>query len=1182
MIRLIALIVLFGLVEQSVSAQETDRKDKMMLALQEQGSEISTIDNLLLERVIELNIVNQTVEDALASIAEEMDLKLIYTKELLPKEMRVNIVNKRMTLYDALWRVLGGTGLQFAISSNRQLVVVKKQDSNQHPVLEAVIQNITGTVFDSESGEALPGVNVIAQTSGGAEGSPIGTTTNLDGQYEIEVPDDVTTLIFTYVGYQRLEVAIEGRSEIDVELTQDNQLLDEIVIVGYGEQEELTVTGSVSTVDQEEITSTPVGDVGSRLEGRVAGVRVTNNHSPGGNSTIRVRGIGSLGDNDPLFVVDGIPVSDIDGLNPNDIESMSVLKDAASSAIYGSRAANGVVVITTNRGEHNTPLNVSFKSRVGIQQATNQLNLLNAEELGQKKWQELRNDGLEPGDPGWGDLQYGNGSEPVMPDYTFPARASEGDPGTDPSLYNFGDPYYGITRANKQGTNWLDEIFDPNVVQEYTLGVSGGTETATYNITGSFLRNKGIMIHTGYKRYNIRANLDFDVTDWVQIGASIGTTYGEIEGDTGSGSINNALRISPLLPVYDIRGNFAGTKSPGTSNQNNPVAEQYRDRDDLERQMRLLATTYAQFNIMEELSLRTMLGVDLDNDREYDYGRANPEFTQTNFGNSYGEVNGSRFQYNWSNTLTYQNTFKNAHSVTVLVGTEVVSHYSDYFSAQRNTYAFEDVDYMVLSSGEANLNNSGSFDEWGLFSYFSRLNYDYQEKYLFEAVFRRDASSRFIGDYRWGTFPAFSVGWRVLEDLGNISFIDDLKVRAGWGQNGNDNVGNYNPYSTYVGDINSSYYPIDGSNNSATPGFRQATVGNPEARWETNTTTNLGIDIQMFENSLEANIDIYNRTTTDMLYPDVVPATMGAADRPDINIGEMQNRGIDVMLTYRGNTGTDLFYSITGNFTHYKNEVIALNDDPNEFQYGFTGRGDPATITRAGLPISSFYGYVVDGIFNTQQEVDAHPSFNPSEAGVDGYSAPGMFKFKDVNGDGVITSEDRTIIGNPHPDFEYGLNFDIEYKTWDLSLFFKGSYGNDIYNHAMRGVMFNRYDGNFLKKRLYESWSPERYAAGEKITVPITTNNDAVLQLPSTFYVEDGSYFKLKNLQLGYTLPSQLLSGSGLQNLRVFVQGTNLFTITNYSGLDPELSTGNDLSLGVDTSVYPTARILSLGVNFNL
>ena len=718
MIRLIALIVLFGLAEQSASAQETDRKDKLMLALQEQGSKISTIDNLLLESVIELNIVNKTVEDALASIAEELDLKLMYTKELLPKEMKVNIVNKRMTLYDALWQVLDGTGLQFAISSNRQLVVVKKQDSNQQPVAEAVVQNITGSVFDAESGEALPGVNVVALGTGEANSAPIGTTTNLDGQYEIEVPDDVTTLIFTYVGYQRLEVAIEGRSEIDIELTQDNQLLDEIVVVGYGVQQQLTVTGSVSTVDQEEITSTPVGDVGSRLAGRVAGVRVTQDSSPGGNSVIRVRGIGSLGDNSPLYVVDGVPVTNIDGLNPNDIESMSVLKDAASSAIYGSRAANGVVVITTNRGQKNTPLNVSFSSRVGVQKATRQLNLLNAEELGQKKWQELRNDGLEPGDPGFGDLQYGFGAEPIIPDYTFPARASEGDPSTDPSLYNFGDPYYGITQANKEGTNWLNEIFDPNLVQEYSLGVSGGSERATYSITGTYLDNAGILIHTGYKRHNLRANLDFDVADWIQLGTSVGATFGEINGDTGSGSITNALRIAPILPVYDIMGNFAGTKSPGTSNQNNPVAEQYRDRDDRERQLRLLASTYAQVNLMEELSLRSTLGVDLNNNHEYDYDRSDPEFTQTNFGNGYGEDNNSRFQYNWSNILTYDNTFKNAHSVTFLLGTEIVSHYSDFFSANRNTYAFEDVDYMVLSAGEENLNNSGTFDEWGLFSYF--------------------------------------------------------------------------------------------------------------------------------------------------------------------------------------------------------------------------------------------------------------------------------------------------------------------------------------------------------------------------------------------------------------------------------------------------------------------------------
>lgn len=1133
-----------------------------------------------LNTIISLDLNDVPMEEALRYIADQGNLRISYSIDvtLVNRSQSVNLELKEATVLGALYKVLEGTDLRLTINSKGLLIVHKgdKPVENGDFLQDGEQDTVSGTVIDSQSGETLPGVNILVK------GTTTGGTTDIDGHFEFTAPSLNDTLIFSYVGYQTIEEPLNGRAEINIELEPLSITGEDVVVVGYGVQQELTVTGSVSSVNQEEITSIPTGDIASRLQGRVAGARITQNHGPSGGSVVRIRGIGTIGNNDPLYVVDGVPVNDISGLNPNSIESISILKDAASSAIYGSRAANGVVVITTERGEFDTPLQVNFNARYGVQQVTSQLDLLNVQELGEKKWQELKNDGVGVGDSGWGDLQYGFGPEPVIPDYVFPARASEGDTGTNESLYNFGDPYYGITRANKEGTDWLDEIFHITPVQEYSLQISGGSDITRFSITGSYYNNEGILIHSGYERYNLGTNLDFDISDWLMVGTSLGATLGESQGTSGSGAINAALRIHPMLPVYDIMGNFAGTKSPGTGNQNNPVSIQYRNRDDRNRQLRLLTNTYAQLNIMDELSFRSTLGVDLNSNHSRNYDRANPEFTQTNFGNSYSEGESGRFRYNWSNTLTYENTFQDAHSLNILLGSELVSNYDNSFNASRDNYAFEDVDYMVLDAGEDNLNNSGSYNEWALFSYFSRINYNYREKYLVEAVLRRDASSRFTGDYRWGTFPAVSLGWRILEDLGSVSFIDDLKLRVSWGQNGNDNVGNYNQYSTYVANINTSYYAIDGSDNSVTSGFRAASIGNPDGRWETSTTTNLGVDIYLLDYSLQANIDVYTRKTTDMLYPDTQPATLGNASRPDVNIGEMKNTGIDIMLTYNGTAGSDFFYTVSGNFTHYKNEVISLNDDPDEFQYGFDFEGTPSTITQGGLPVSSFYGYIVEGIFNTQEEVDAHVPYNPNESGVDSYSAPGMFKYRDVNGDGIIDSNDRTIIGNPHPDFVYGLNFDLRYKTWDLSLFFEGSYGNDIYNHVRRELLFNRYDGNFLKERLHESWTADRYEAGEKITVPITTNEDAILQSPSTFLVEDGSYFKLKNLQAGYTLPAGLSSRFGIQNLRVFFQATNVFTVTNYSGLDPELNTGNDLSIGVDTSVYPTARILSMGVNFNL
>ena len=1138
----------------------------------------------ILNKTISLDLQEITVLSALEAISKKAGLELIYnTIDFKSLNHEVNVNVQDATVEDVLWKTLAETGLRFAITSHKQLLILKntKDQNSEKLVMDIPQQTISGTVVDAQTGEALPGVNVIVVGSEESTGSTIGTQTDLNGNYSVNVPAGLNLLAFTYIGYQRSELEINGRSTVDVQLQQDVQILDDIVVVGYGVQQEVTVTGAISTVREDEINAVPIGDAASRLQGRVSGVTVTNDYRPGGGSVVRIRGIGSINDNDPLYVVDGVPVRDLAGLNPNDIESMSVLKDASSSAIYGSRAANGVVLITTKRGVYNSPLSVSFDVRYGIQQVQRHLNLLNSEELGQLKWQKLTNDGYRPGDPGWGDLQYGNGPSPVIPDYIFPAGSMEGD--VDESLYSYPQPYFGITRANKSGTDWLDEIFTVAPVQEYNLGISGGSAQARYTVSGGLMDNSGILIHSGFSRYNVRANADFDIAKWFDFGQSLGGSYTERRGNSGIGSINEAIRISPILPVYDIQGNFAGTKSPGTSNGQNPVAQQVRSKNDFDHRIRLLSNTYAQINFLEKMSYRTTLGVDLSDSKIRSYELMNPEFTQTNFGNALRESTRRNFQYNWSNAITYSDVISNDHSIDILLATEAVSNRSDDLTAGRASFAFQTVDYMVMDAGEGSRVNSGNYDEWSLFSYFGRINYNYRQKYMLEGVLRRDGSSRFSEENRWGIFPAVSIGWRPLDSSNDVSVISDLKIRVGWGQNGNDNVGNYNQYSTYQSDLFWSYYNISGaSSTSSQAGFWRNRIGNEDAKWETNTTTNVGIDASLFNYKLDVTLDIYTRTTSDMLYPNTLPDVMGAASIPAINIGEMRNRGFDIMLAYNAEAGNDWNYGVSFNLSHYKNEVIRLNLDPNEFRYGYIYEGTPYTITKAGIPVSSFYGYIVEGYFNTQQDIDQHPAYNPNEAGVDSYTRLGAFKFKDINGDGIITAEDRTIIGSPHPDFTFGFNVNLQYRNqWDLTIFFQGSYGNDIMNHVKRNVMFSRNDGNYLKERLYESWTPERFANGDKITAPITTNNDDILGRPSTWLLEDGSYLKLKDLQLGYTIPGSFISEIGLNNFRIYLQASNLFIITNYTGLDPELSTGNDLGRGVDGGLYPTPRILTVGLNLN-
>jgi TonB-linked SusC/RagA family outer membrane protein len=494
---------------------------------------------------------------------------------------------------------------------------------------------------------------------------------------------------------------------------------------------------------------------------------------------------------------------------------------------------------------------------------------------------------------------------------------------------------------------------------------------------------------------------------------------------------------------------------------------------------------------------------------------------------------------------------------------------------------------MVLDAGEKDQTANGSFDEWSTFSYFGRINYDYMGKYLAEVVLRRDASSRFSEDNRWGTFPAFSVGWRLTEEdfLSDVIWLDNLKLRFGWGKNGNDNVGGYyNAYTTYRVYNGESYYSLSGSNSATDAGIHKYKLGNPDGKWEASVTTNFGIDATMF-NKLEVNLDIYTRKTTDMLYNQSLPYTYGRLVLPAVNIGEMKNSGFDLMISYHEEIGRDLNLNVRANVSHYKNEIVKLNENPNEILYGPSLRQNTYTASMTGEPISSFYGYVVDGIFNTWDEVYDHVPYNSETFDGDTYSQPGVFKYRDISGDGKIDAADREVIGSPHPDFTYGINIDLAYKNWDLTMFFQGSQGNDLINYVNRWTMFNNFSGNRGKARLYESWTEERYESGAKITQPIAIRDDANMQKNSSFFIEDGSYFRMKDLQIGYTFPPSLISKAGISSLRVYVQATNLFTITDYSGLDPELSNPDDNPdrlMGVDEGVYPTSQIFMFGVNLNL
>lgn len=1028
---------------------------------------------------------------------------------------------------------------------------------------------VKGRIVD-DSGNPIEGVTVKIK------GKTTAVMTAADGYFTISADaDDV--LEISMVGYESYTISIDGKTELDtVKLKNVASGLDEVVVVGYATQKKASLVGAVATISSDDIAVMPDANVASRLQGRVSGVTVTNNNSPGGTPSVRIRGFGSINNNDPLYVIDGVPATEgLASINPNDVESMTVLKDASSAAIYGSRASNGVILITTKRGKSGAP-KLTFSSRLGTQWNKNKMDVLSPQEMGELSWLQYRNDGLQVGDIAWGNPMFGYGANPVIPDYILPVGRMEGDPLVDESLYQWPRPYYGIIKANKTGTDWYDVITNPNpLIQEYNIGVTGGTEKTSYSFSFGYADQNGILKHTGFKRYSLRSNVDARVTSWLRFGEALGVSFTDHNGISNNNDLNPvslAARTSTMMPVTDIRGNWAGGW--------NPMALLYRNKDDYSRRLRVLGNAYGEATIIDGLVFKSLVGIDLNSTRGMDRNLIMYESTDAAASHVLTQVYNGGLQYNWDNTINYNKSIGD-HHLNVLAGTSVVSSFAESLQGSRSTYALTDLDYMVLDAGEKDQASNGLFDEWYTFSYFGRLNYDYKGKYLLEAVMRRDGSSRFSETNRWGTFPAVAVGWRLSKEafMQNIDWVSDLKIRAAYGENGNDNVGNYNIYSTYRANMFEAYYNISGSSTTTSQaGFRKYRLGNPAAKWETTTTINFGLDASLFDNRLELTLDVFDRRTKDMLYPDSKPATFGLVELPSVNIGEMQNKGFDGSIGYRDNIGKDFSFNVQANFSHYKNKVISLNGKPGEIRLGSTLRNSQYNATMAGNPISFYYGYIVDGIFNSQDDIDKHPKYNPDVNGIDTYSKPGMFKYRDTNGDGIITAADRTMMGNPHPKFTYGLNVDLKYKNWDVTMFFQGVQGNQLLNY----LLWDGFAYVNTKRHLYESWTVDRYANGDKITMPIITRDVTQLHLPNSAYLEDGSFFRMKSLTVGYSLPSEFASRLKMRGARLYAQTTNLFTITNYTGLDPEVTPLNNLTLGIDNGVYPTSQTFMIGLDINL
>ncbi|MFC5044145.1 SusC/RagA family TonB-linked outer membrane protein [Aquimarina hainanensis] len=1024
---------------------------------------------------------------------------------------------------------------------------------------------LTGKVMDGD-GMLLPGVNVII------EGSSKGTQTDFDGKYTLQVHKGEVVL-YSYLGMETQKYIVGESIVYDVVLVEASSQLGEVVVTGYSKQSVRNITGSVSVVKAEDIAATSPVDIEQSLQGLASGVTVGSEGGPGGAAMVRIRGFGTINNNDPLYVIDGTPTTTgINQLNPADIESVQILKDASSAAIYGFRAANGVILITTKGGKYNGGATITFNSSFGVDSVPESAfpDLLSPQEIANVIWTRFKNDGFAPSHP-----QYGSGETPVLPNYLTPTGADVADESTyDPRTNK-------ITKANKEGTDWFDAYFNDAFVQNYNLGMSGGSENVRFHVGLGALKQEGVALKTFYDRYTLRVNSEFKASKSFRIGESFNISYSDRVGSIGNqstgGDISFLYRAQPIIPVHDIAGNYAGPQSVGLGNGINPVASAIRNKDNLSRRFRAIGNVYAEADLIEGLTFKTNMGLNYDTTHSSFYVFLNPEVAEPNSVNRLIESNGYTISSTWYNTLSYSKALGD-HTIDAMLGTEYHKTQSKFLSASRTDFFTDDLDYRYLDRGTGTRDNNGGGVKSAYFSAFGKLDYNYDNRYLASFSLRRDATSKFSKSKRSDYFPSYSVAWRLSNEafMEDVSFINDLKIKAGYGELGNESIPQGRIFSQYLNDDNTNY-DIGGSNSSVVPGYSLFIHGNKDLEWETTKTKNIGIDGAFLDNKVSFGIEYYQALTDRLLVQDQADITLiGYAQSKFINAGSVENKGFDISLGYNDKLNENFSYNLALNVSSYKNTVKSLSDNPDYFLVGSVARETRPSRTQAGQPIASFHGFVIDGIIQDQADLDQTGDYLGKGIGT--------FKYRDLNGDGIINDEDRDFIGSPHPDFTYSLNMGAAYKNFDFSLFFQGSQGNDIYNFTKFFTDFNSFPG--AKSRDYlNSWSPTNRGG----RLPLLSNNPAEhYSSASSYYIEDGSYLRLKNVQLGYTLPEDVTSKLKIDKLRLYLQAKNLFTWTKYTGLDPEINLqryGGDsvnLDIGIDRGAYPVTQSFLLGVNLTL
>lgn len=1054
---------------------------------------------------------------------------------------------------------------------------------NQHEV--------TGTVVDQMTGETLPSVSILVV------GTDTGTTTNLDGEFSLRMSDPQGSLRFTFVGYETKVVPVRGMSNITVELSQAVISGEELLVIGYSTQERRDMTGSIAVVDMGSFESRSLaGDLVSKnLQGLASGVSVVSSGQPGESPDIRIRGINTFGNNQPLVVIDGVP-GNIDNLNSNDIESIQVLKDASAASIYGARASNGVIVVTTKRGGGSVQVNYNGSYSVDWQGRSNPWRIASPQGQAELTWraQLNTNPNVVPSHP-----LYGSGAQPTLPDFIAPAGAMEGDVNLDDYFvipeYTDGSligQFNRITRANPDGTDWFNEIFGPASTMQHDISVSGGSEIGNFLFSMNYLNQEGTLMRTFRDRISLRANTSFNLGENFRIGENLSYTVSQapqIAALTEGSAIGMSFRAHPIVPVRDVMGNFGGQSGTGLGNAGNPVAIMERTRNNESEERNLFGNIFAEWDILDNLMVRTSFGGELYNWSSQSFQFPTYEEQENTTTNQLFTSQGNGYNWTWTNTARWTESF-DQHNIELLLGTEAYRNAGEQRSANVTGFFSFNPDFVSLSTGTGTPVISGFKFEDTLLSFFGRADYIFDDRYILGLTLRRDGSSRFLED-RWGWFPAVSAGWRISNEefMSGIDWIDDLRIIGGYGIMGNqDNVDPANAFTLFTGNQATSFYAIDGSNTSVQEGFQQSRIGNPGAQWERNVTANLGFDGSFFNDRLQAQVEYYWKDVQDLLFNPTLIGTAGTAAAPFVNIASMKNRGLDMTISNFGQITNDIQYNVTLTFTSYTNEIARITDDINFFaQESRRWPGNQFVRNQVGQPVSSYFGYVVDGFWQSEDEIAQANAGAPSgtyqtDAGV------GRFRYRDVTGDGEITPDDRTFIGNPNPDFTYGIDMGFNYRDFDLSMFWYGSQGNDIWNQVKYWTDFYpSFAGAKSTRAAYDSWRPDN----TNPTAPIQENESTFSTdgVPNSYYVEDGSYLRLRTIQLGYTLPVDITDRIGVRNLRVYVQGNNLLTFTGYSGPDPEIGFftgggegGGPTNFGIDEGQYPTPKQFLFGLSFGL